>query len=101
GGGSFDQSRGAALEVEEGLAGVLGLDLVREAAGAGADGLHRPHEPLQQVEVVDALVGERAAAVHRPRAAPASRVTAVEVRLRTPPLEAHVAKDRLAEASRV
>jgi len=70
-GGDVEDAEGAAGEFEDGGGGVFGFDLVKQSGGAGLDASDVTEEPEKQVNRVDALIDERAAAVERERAAPA------------------------------
>ena len=70
--------------------------LVRHQPRRGGDAAHRTHQPEQQVDGVDALVHERAAAVEGERAAPGRGIV---VGLRAPPGDERARHRQAAEAS--
>src|SRR5205814_4222952 len=66
-----DRAERAALEDECAAQRVLNLDLrMDSAARVSADLLHRPGDPLQQIDAVHRLVHDGPAAIPLPRAAP-------------------------------
>ena len=78
--------------------GVLGLNAwMGERAVKSANFIGQPDQPLQQVDRVNALVHESAAAVELPRPFPTRRLI---VALRSPPLDVSAAEGQPAEASR-
>jgi hypothetical protein len=99
GGRGLDDAEGAVAKFQRSDGDVFDLDaLVRDGRGVGLHFLDGAHEPCQQVDGMDGLVHEGAAAVEGPRAAPRA---AVVVLLGAVPLDISVAEGELAEASAV
>ena len=99
GGGGFDDAEGAVVESQRRDGDVFDFDpLVGERGGVGLHFDHGAHEPGEQVDGVDGLVHEGAAAVEGPGAAPGA---AVVVLLRAVPLHVGVAEREPAEAAGV
>ena len=92
----LDHAQRAVGELERGHGRVLDRDpLVGQQARVGRDLDDRAHQPGEQVDAVDGLVHQRAAAVELPGAAPGA---AVVIRLRAIPLHIGVAEREPAEA---
>jgi len=72
-GGSSDMenAESAAGKFEDGGGGVFGFDLVKKSAGASLHANDVTEEPKEQINGVDALIDEGAAAIERKGAAPA------------------------------
>jgi hypothetical protein len=99
GGSGFDHAEGAIGKAERGDGGVFHFDLfVGERGGEGADFDNRTHQPSEQIDTVDGLVHEGAAAVESPGSAPGP---AVIILLRAEPLDVGVANGESAEAAGV
>ena len=93
--GRLDDAERAVLEPQGGDGRVFDLDpLVGQRGGQGRDRVDVAHQPVEQVDVVDRLVHERAAAVELPGPAPAAGVV---VLLGPPPLDVGVAQGQAAE----
>ncbi len=71
GGSGVENAQGAAVEFEDGGGGVFGFDLVEQRGGAGLDASDFTEQPEEQIDGVNALIDQRAAAIERERAAPA------------------------------
>lgn len=71
GGGSVENAQGAAGEFEDGDGGVFGFDLVKLSGGAGLNANDITEQPEEQIDSVNALIDQGAAAVERQSAAPA------------------------------
>src|SRR5260370_15031255 len=71
GGGRVENAEGAASEFENGGGGVFGFDLVKKRADTGLHANDVTEEPKEQVDGVDTLIDQGAAAVEGERAAPA------------------------------
>ena len=66
-----ENAQGAAGEFEDGDGGVFGFDLVKLRGGAGLNANDIAEEPKKQIDGVNALIDQGAAAVERLSAAPA------------------------------
>src|SRR6266699_293058 len=71
GGGRVENAQGAASKFENGGGGVFGFDLVKKRADTGLDANAVTEQPQEQVDGVDTLIEQGAAAVESERAAPA------------------------------
>src|SRR6266699_3480139 len=71
GGGSVENAQGAASKFENGGGGVFGFDLVKKCAGTGLHANHVTQQPEEQINSVNTLINQGAAAVEGERAAPA------------------------------
>src|SRR6266403_3435200 len=71
GGSGVENAQGAAREFENGGGGVFGFDLVKLRGGAGLDAYDITEQPEEQIDGVNALIDQSAAAIERERAAPA------------------------------
>jgi hypothetical protein len=71
GGGGVENAEGTAGKFEDGGGGVFGFDLVKKCAGTGLHANDFTEEPEKQVDGVDALIDQGAAAVEGECAAPA------------------------------
>src|SRR5260370_3833999 len=71
GGGGVENAQGAAGEFEDGDGGVFGFDFVKLGGGARLNASDVTEEPQEQIDGVDALIDQGAAAVERQSAAPA------------------------------
>jgi hypothetical protein len=65
GGGGVENAQRAAGEFEDGCGGVFGFDFMKQSGGAGLNASDITEEPEEQVNGVDALIDEGAAAVER------------------------------------
>src|ERR1700757_1203710 len=65
GGGGMENAEGAAGKFQDGGGGVFGLDLVKKRAGTGLYANDVTEQPEKQVNGVDALIDQGAAAVER------------------------------------
>src|SRR6266481_504044 len=65
GGGGVENTQSAAGEFEDGCGGVFGFDFMKQSGGAGLNASDITEEPEEQVNGVDALIDEGAAAVER------------------------------------
>ena len=93
----LDHAQGAVGELDRGHGDVLDGDpLVGQQGRPAADLDHRAHQPGEQIDAVDGLVHQGAAAVEFPRAAPRA---AVVVGLGAIPLDDGVAEGEPAEAA--
>ncbi len=82
-GRGLNDPQSAVAEAEDGHRGVFHFDpLMGQGRREAADAFHRPHQPQQQVHIVNGLVHESAAAIPAAGAFPAPFVV---VLLRTPP----------------
>src|SRR6266403_1110938 len=72
-GGSSDVEKAerAAGEFEDGGGGIFSFDLVEQRGGAGLDANDITEQPEEQIDGVNALIDQSAAAVERERSAPA------------------------------
>ena len=96
GGAADDRAQRAVFETQRGHGGVFDFDaFVGQAIGVRSQFDDRAGQPLQQVDLVDRLVHQRAAAVEFPRAAPAAGIV---VGLRAVPGDQRVADGQFAEA---
>ena len=99
GGCRLDRSERAVFEAERGDGGILNFNpFMGQKPGDRGQLLHRPHQPEEQVDRVDRLIHQRAAAVERPGAAPAA---AVVILLGPVPFDDGVPQSQLAEPLRV
>ncbi len=98
GGGGEERADGAAGEMQSGDGGVFGFDFVQDGGGASLDAEHVAEEPQEEIDGVDGLVDERAAAVEGEGAAPLGAAVVVG---RAIPLDAGVDEERLAEEAAV
>ena len=94
--GGFNHSHGAVLEADRRDAGILDLDpFVGEGAGETGDFRDVPHEPLQQIDIMNRLIHVSSAAVELPSAAPSA---AVVILLCAPPLDVRIPQSEPAES---
>src|SRR5262249_28264428 len=99
GGGGDECAERAGLERERGDGNVFDLDIFMGGGGGfGVDAGDGAGEPLQQIDGMDGLVHQSAAAVHGPGAAP---LAAVVVLLGAPPFHLGGGEDDLAELAGV
>src|SRR6266849_1217 len=98
GGGGEQRADGAAGEFEGCDGGVFGFDFVQHGGGAGLHANYIAEEPEEEIDGVDGLVDERAAAVEGERAAPLEIGVIVGGAI---PLDARVDEERLAEEAAV
>src|SRR5579883_1903704 len=92
----LDHARGAVGKAKHGVDYILRFDLVPRAQLPGAEQLvHRPGQPAQDIDLVDRLIDQRAAALRLPTALDGPRI----IFGRTEPLHIGVALQELAEPS--
>src|SRR5438874_13796724 len=93
---SLDHTEGAIGKAETSHGGVFDFDAIMGEGGSeSGNAVNRPHEPLQQIDVMDGLVHERAAAIEGLGAFPA---TFVVILLRAPPFDRGFGEPQPAEA---
>ena len=68
--GGFQCADRAVFKLQNGCSAVLDLDAARQCARERVHAAHGAHQMAEHIDAVDALVHERAAAIHRPGAAP-------------------------------
>ena len=93
----FERRANAAVELEDGQRRVLDFDLVQQRRRGAQHAAHRAEQPHQEIDRVDALVDQRAAAVERTGAAPAG---AGVVLGRAVPLDPRRGEQRASERAR-
>src|SRR6266849_5034673 len=98
GGGGEERADGAAGEFEGGDGGVFCFDFVQDGGGAGLHANYIAEEPEEEIDGVDGLVDERAAAVESEGTAPLGVGIVVGWAI---PLDARVDEERLAEQAAV
>src|SRR5712664_2378422 len=99
GGSGGEEGAGrAAGKFQGGDGGVFGFDFVQDSGGAGLDANHVAEEPEKEVDGVDGLVDECAAAIECKSAAPFGMAVVVG---RAIPLDASVYEEKLAEEAAV
>jgi len=94
GGGSVEDAENAAREFEDGCGGVFGFDFVKHVGGASLHANDITEKPKKQIDGVDALIDQGAAAVESERAPPARTSIILG---RAIPLDAGVDEEGLAE----
>ncbi len=98
GGSSEERADGAAGEFEGGDGGVFGFDFVQDGDGAGLHANYIAEEPEEEIDGVDGLVDERAAAVESEGTAPLGVGIVVAWAI---PLDARVDEEGIAEQAAV